>query len=295
MIAPIIIAAAVTAASAYASSKQQSSAMSGATSQARAHAINMDKMNRERFVMDREYDRQQSYLLTGAERMREDTQLQRMTQDAQAAGLHPAFAMGGPGYTPTQQQAGGGQMQQSDIGQSPTGSLAGRGLANMGDAVAGAIMGAEQQKRQGMLDKRSGRLFDLEVQQRQQSLQRSELEFLARTNEIKRGEQAALASPALMGQMLKPAEAEAKSHRIVNLPLLGRVRLSDKRMTGGGATEQVGEGADYLYGIDLLRRALIQKIQGSSWNRRRLRRRFEKGASRKWKRLHYDSGTYGGS
>ena len=295
MIAPIIIAAAVTAASAYASSKQQASAASGASSQARAHAINMDSMNRERFVMDREYDRQRMLEKQSHDDYYENTKLLRLTNDAKAAGLHPAFAMGGPGYTPTQQHVGGGQMQQSDIGQSPTGSLAGRGIANMGEIAAGAIMGVHRQKRQDTLDKRSSKLFDLEVQQREQSLQRDSLEFLAKANEMKRAEQAAIASPTALGEMLKPAEPESKRHPIVNLPLLGRVRLKRGQMTGGGATEQVGEGADYLYGIDLIKRAIVQKLQKSSWNRRRLRRRFEQGASRKWKRLHYDTGTYGGS
>ena len=295
MIAPIIIAAAVTAASAYASSKQQASAASGASSQGRAHAINMDTMNRERFVMDREYDRQRTAEKQAHDDYYENTKLLRLTNDAQAAGLHPAFAMGGPGYTPTQQNVGGGQMQQSDIGQSPTGSLAGRGIANMGQIAADAIMGAHKQKRQDTLDKRAGTLFNLEVQAREQSLQRDSLEFLAKANEMKRAEQAALASPTSMGEMLKAPEAAPKSHKIVNLPFLGRVRLNPNRMTGGGATEQVGEGADWLYGADLIRRALIQRIQKSSWNVGRNKRKMIQKWPKKHQRKYYDSGTYGGS
>lgn len=300
MIAPVIIAAAITAAASAASARQQSSAANSATSQGRAFSIDFDKETRARYVADREWDRVTNEKLRDQDRtwnaIREDNQLQRLTADASAAGLHPAFAMGGPGYTPTATQQFSTAQQRPDPypGQSASGSGAGRGIEQMGSALASGIMGAEKQKQIGIQNTRSTELHDLEIKQREQSLNRGDLEFLSRMNEIKRAEHAALASPTMMGQMLKPAEPEAKSHPIVNLPLLGRVRLNKSRMTGGGATEQVGEGADWLYGIDLLRRALIQKIQRSSYMTGVTKRKMQRKWPAKVKRKQIDYYDFAG-
>ncbi len=257
-IPPMVIGAGIAAGSSLLGGALGSSAAASGASKSRQFASDLEEIRYGRAIEAR-----------GVQHAREDTAMQRLVNDSRLAGLHPAFAMGAAGSS--------GQAlnyQGAGVPQGFSGSYAGEGIAAAGRAVGAAF--TEKGRMQAAKGDRlkADALFAVNLGRARIGLQRDQVELMSATNEMKRAEAAALVNPTHMQEFLKPAEAAPKSHGIVNLPFLGKVRLDPNRMTGGGATEQVGEGADWLYGADLIRRALIQKIQKSRWNVNRNKRKM---------------------
>ncbi len=254
MVAPVIIAAAITAAASTAQNARNQSAANSATKQGRQFAVDMynTELTHERENYDKRYAQQRADFLSDR-----STNLQNMVQDAKAAGLHPAFAMGGA-------QAGNFSPAISSRAPSalapPSGSYAGSGISAAGKALAAGIRGNAAAKLAAINEARNAEMHEANMVGIRTQNARDEISLMAEGNEFKRAEMAALNNPTASGELLKPAEPEARPHGVVDLPLLGRVKMRKRGMAAGGATEQAGEVSDYLYGLDLLNRWRKQRM-----------------------------------
>lgn len=109
--------------------------LGGQSSKARQFNIDMTNKQRKRFKEDRAHaERREKEVYFP----RSDSVYQRMVRDAQAAGLHPLFALGAGGYSPSTST---GAIQSSSIPGAPGGGNARHGVAAAGRAVAEGVMG----------------------------------------------------------------------------------------------------------------------------------------------------------
>lgn len=115
------------------------------------------------------------------EKDRFENRLQYATKDAQAAGLHPLFALGTAGS--------GGFSGGTTIGPTPTGSYAGTGIARAGEAISQGIRGYAASKRTSRLDAAQAELHALSVRSAQGKIQLDDLEAMKRQSDLKLAEQ----------------------------------------------------------------------------------------------------------
>lgn len=112
----------------------------GQSTKGRQFTSDMDQQARARFEKDRrraEKREKEVYF------PRQDSTYQRMVKDAQAAGLHPLFALGAGGTSPSSQSFGG-PIQGSSIPGYPAGGDARHGVAAAGRAIQTGIMGKQR-------------------------------------------------------------------------------------------------------------------------------------------------------
>lgn len=114
--------------------------LGGQSSKGRQFTIDMDKKQRRRFEKDRRRAEQREKDVYFP---RQDATYQRMVKDAQAAGLHPLFALGAGGTSPSTQSFGG-PIQGSSIPGAPGGGDARHGVAAAGRAISQGIMGKQR-------------------------------------------------------------------------------------------------------------------------------------------------------
>ncbi len=107
-------------------------------------------------------------------RTREDNRLQRARADAEAAGLHPLFALGSAG-------AGSASISMSPT---PTGTAAGTGLQRAGEAIQRGISEYGKQKRTTRLDAAAAELHALAVQSAKGKIHLDELEAQRRASDL---------------------------------------------------------------------------------------------------------------
>ena len=112
-------------------------------------------------------------------RTREDNRMQRARADAEAAGLHPLFALG---------SAGAGSASIS-LSPTPTGSYAGTGIARAGEAIADEIRARPKRARQGRLDAAAQELHTLAVTSAQKKIQLDDAMLMKMASDLKISEQ----------------------------------------------------------------------------------------------------------
>lgn len=138
---PLVAAAGIAAAGSLIGGQQASAAAGSATSQGRQYSLDMYKRQRSDFLKDRKYTKSLSWAAEKRTYGREDSTYQRAVADAQAAGLHPLFAMGsGASYSGGGNFGGSSSEFNPAIPGYPSGGSARSGVSEAGQAVSRAII-----------------------------------------------------------------------------------------------------------------------------------------------------------
>lgn len=232
-------------------------------------------------------------------RARDDTRMQRARADAEAAGLHPLFALG---------SAGAGSSSIS-MAPTPTGSFAGTGIARAGEAIADEIRARPRRARQGRLDAASQELHALAVRSAKGKIALDDAELMKRQSDLKFAEQRNLywgsgdtglssGGSSLMEQVLPYTSRQG-------IPVDQRPIVQSARQSHPETVESVSRSGERLQllnpdlGLDEVGQAEYLRLKAIGWTSRQLtawaarRRRIVKQRKRRVRRA--DPDFYGGS
>ncbi len=197
MVAPAIVAAGIVAAGALESQRRKSAAASGQSKMSRSFALHQGNID---------WQRQNEF---------RSTEYQTRVKDAQAAGLHPLFALGtgGSTFSPTSRTPGGS-----------SGSFAGDGLATASRAIGRGITGAASNRREQ-------ELHVLRVQKMGREIALDDAALMKAASDRKLAEQSALywgdTQAGITGPQAKTYPYGTKSGPALNMrPLTATARQS---------------------------------------------------------------------